>query len=320
MGPVVGTDLPDAFLTVLIDSFDDLRTFLDETPTRDWKLHGEYRDWLDSLQQREGQGLGVLQRLHYNIGYLPGYGPDESDVSIRVLGPFEEQKNNKPVLRYLDTAGKSAMSDPGVTRNGHSVILRCDFGSARILFTGDLNFRSQALVLSNVPSAEFRARVAKACHHGSEDISVKFLQAMGPCATMISSGDNEGYVHPRALMLGLTGATSLLVEKGSKQEFLGFEEPRYVAPMRYSTELSRSVRLREPHRALDANEETVPNAKLQAKKATGAADGLMKELDYWLLADELTYSLINVRTDGERIRMAVLKEDQASFQVESFDV
>ena len=320
LGPVAGTDLPDAYLTVLIDSFDDVRTFLAETPTRDWKLHGEYRDWLYSLQQREGQGFGALQRLCSNTGHLPGYGPDESDVSIRVLGPYEEQMNNKPVLRYLDTAGKSAMSDPGVTRNGQSVILRCDFGSARILFTGDLNFRSQALLLSNVPAAEFRAHVAKACHHGSEDISVKFLQAMGPWATMISSGDNEGHVHPRALMLGLTGATSLLIDKGSKQKFLGFEEPRYVAPMLYSTELSRSVRLREPQRALDANEQTVPNAKLQAKKATGAADGLMKELDYWLLADELTYGLINVRTDGERIRMAVLKENQASFQVESFDV
>ena len=108
--------------------------------------------------------------------------------------------------------------------------------------------------------------------------------------------------------------------EGGKQKFLGFEEPRYEAPLIYSTELSRSVRLREPQRALDTNEKTVPNAKLQAKKANGAADGLMKDLDYWRLADELTYGLINVRTDGERIRMAVLKENQASFQVESFDV
>ena len=320
LGPVAGNDLPDAYLTVLIDSFDDVRTFLDETPTRDWKLHGEYRDWLNSLQQREGQGFGALQRLHYNTGYLPGYGPDESDVSIRVIGPFEEQKDNKPALRYLDTAGKSAMSSPSVTRNGHSVILRFNFGNVRLLFTGDLNFRSQALLLSNVPAAEFRAHVAKACHHGSEDISVKFLQAMGPWVTMISSGDNEGHVHPRALMMGLTGATSLLSEKGGKQKFMGFEEPRYEAPLLYSTELSRSVRLREPQRALDTNEQTVPNAKLQAKKASGAADGLMKDLDYWLLADELTYGLINVRTDGEQIRIAVLKENQASFQVETFDV
>jgi beta-lactamase superfamily II metal-dependent hydrolase len=319
LGPVAGVDLPDAFLTTLLNSFNDIRTYLDTTPTRDWKLHGEYRDWLEELEQLDGLGIGAFQRLHYDLSYVPGYSPAESEVSIRVLGPFEEQPNGQPALRYLDTKGKSAMSDPSLTRNGHSVILRCDYKSARILFTGDLNFRSQALLLSNVPAAEFRAHVAKACHHGSEDISVKFLQAMGPWATMISSGDNEGHVHPRALLMGLTGAASPVRQKGSKKKFLDFEESRHIAPLIYSTELSRSVRLREPQRVLDANGQTVPNAKLQAKKASGAAGGLTEELDYWLLADELTFGLINLRTDGERIRLAVLKENQESFKVESFN-
>ena len=76
----------------------------------------------------------------------------------------------------------------------------------------------------------------------------------------------------------------------------------------------------EPQRALDANDQAVSKAKLQAKTASGNAGGLTEKLDYWLLADELTYGLINVRTDGQKIRMAVLKEDQASFQVETFDV
>jgi beta-lactamase superfamily II metal-dependent hydrolase len=318
LGPVAGADLPNAFLTVLLDSFDDVRTFFETTSGRDWKLHGEYRDWLEDLEQLEGQGVGSIRRLHYNLSHMPGYSKDVSDVSIRVLGPFEEQQNGQPALRYLDSKGKSAMSDPSITRNGHSVILRCDFGSARILFTGDLNFRSQALLLSNVPAAEFRTHVAKACHHGSEDISVKFLQALEPWATMVSSGDNEGHVHPRALMMGLTGAASPMQEKGSKKKFLDFEESRYMAPLIYSTELSRSVRLREPQRALDANGQTVPRARLQAKKASGATGGLTKELDYWFLADELTFGLINVRTDGERILLAVLKENQQSFKVESF--
>jgi len=319
LGPVTGSNLPDAFLEVFINSFDDIRTYLDVTSNRDWKLHGEYRDWLADLEKLEGKGLGAFQRLHHNLGYLPGYAPGEAEISIRVLGPFEEKHNGQTALRYLDTAGKSSMSDPSITRNGHSVILRCDFGNARILFTGDLNFKSQALLLSNIPAAEFRAHVAKACHHGSEDISFKFLQAMGPWATMISSGDNEGHVHPRALMLGLTGASSPLHVKGSKKKYLRFEEPRYTSPMLYSTELSRSVRLREPQRALDENEQTVRKSKLQAKKATGVSGGLTEELKYWLLADKLTFGLINVRTDGERICMAVLKEDQETFHVESFN-
>ena len=71
---------------------------------------------------------------------------------------------------------------------------------------------------------------------------------------------------------------------------------------------------------LDASGQTVSKAKLQAKKASGADGGLTQELDYWLLADELTFGLINVRTDGERIRLAVLKENQAAFNVESFKI
>lgn len=320
LGPVAGHDPPDAFLTALIDSFDDVRSLLDVSPTRDWTLHGEYRDWLAALLPLEGRGVGALRRLHHGLGHLPGYAPGEGEVAIRVLGPLEERFDGRPALRYLDTAGKSAMKDPSITRNGHSAILRCDLGTARILFTGDLNFRSQALLLSRLPPTEFGAHVAKACHHGSEDISVKFLQAMGPWATMVSSGDNEGHVHPRALMLGLTGASSALRRKGRKKKFLGFEEPRYVGPLLYSTELSRSVRLREPQRVLDANDRPVRKARLQAKKASGASGGLIEELDYWRLADELTFGLINVRTDGERICMAVLKEGETSFHVETFDV
>jgi len=99
LGPVAGADLPNAFLTVLLHSFNDVRTYRDVTPTRDWKLHGEYRDWLEDLEQREGQGVGSLQRLHYNVGYIPGYGPDGPDVAIRVLGPFEEKYNGQPALR-----------------------------------------------------------------------------------------------------------------------------------------------------------------------------------------------------------------------------
>lgn len=320
LGPVMGAELPDAFLIQLIDSFADVRRFLDVAPGRDWQLAGRYRDWLEDLVKREGQGVGSLKRLHHNIGHLPGYAPDNAAVSFLVLGPFEEQFNGQPALRYLDTAGKSAMSSPSLTRNGHSVILRCDYGDVRILFTGDLNFKSQALLLSNIAGAQFKAHVAKACHHGSEDISVRFLQAVGPMATMISSGDNEGHVHPRALMMGLTGVSSPLREGRGKKSYMGFEEPNYAAPLLYSTELSRSVRLRQPHRVLDQNENPVARPKLQARKSTGAIGGLVKELNYWHLADELTFGLINVRTDGKKVSMAILKEDEESFHVSSFDV
>ena len=73
----------------------------------------------------------------------------------------------------------------------------------RILMTGDLNFRSQALLLKRWPAHEFACHVGKACHHGADDISWKFLKAMSPIATLFSSGDQETHVHPRALVMGM---------------------------------------------------------------------------------------------------------------------
>ena len=65
-------------------------------------------------------------------------------------------------------------------------MLRIYYGQVRILFTGDLNFRSHALLLKHIPAAEFGCHVAKACHHGSEDISATFLEAM------LTSRDENG--------------------------------------------------------------------------------------------------------------------------------
>ena len=48
------------------------------------------------------------------------------------------------------------------------------------------------------------AHVYKAAHHGSQDFSVPFLQAVKPDAAVISSGDdrNDIHGHPRAALLG----------------------------------------------------------------------------------------------------------------------
>jgi len=50
--------------------------------------------------------------------------------------------------------------------------------------------------------------VAKSCHHGSADFSSEFLRAINPIATIISSGDEEPYCHPRPDTLGTIGKHS----------------------------------------------------------------------------------------------------------------
>lgn len=137
-----------------------------------------------------------------------------------VLGPFTEKVNNKNAFVYW--------TDDGVTINGHSLVIKITFGTRTFLFGGDLNTKSETyLMQQHAPHNPFEVDVAKSCHHGSSDFTEKFMQLINPYATVISSGDNEGFSHPRADAVGCAGRYA----KG----------PR---PLVYSTELARSVDLR----------------------------------------------------------------------------
>ena len=317
LGPVVGSGEPELYLTTLLDGFADVRKYSRTTSKRKWKLSGSYATWLRDLERLEGAGVKELVRVHAAMGDLPGFdgGPD---TQVRVLGPIEEAWKGKPAVRFIDGTTKTAMKKPSLTRNGISVVLRIDHGDARLLMTGDLNFRSQAVLLNHVPSPEFKCHVAKACHHGSEDVSTTFLRAMAPMATLFSSGDNETHAHPRAKVLGMAGAFSDGISSG-KAEFLGLEEKKHVAPLIYSTELSRSLALYEPA-VLEKGGKRITGAVLNSRGA-GRRKGPSKSVKDWLLADSMIYGLINVRTDGSKVVVGVLKEGEgAGFQVESFKV
>ena len=161
-------------------------------------------------------------------------------------GPFVEQgPTGKNRLRKIDDYGK--------TKNGHSVLLRLCFKDFRVLFGGDLNLPAEQFLLMRYAGIDrwpttaadreammaaarprFRSEVLKVCHHGSADVTDEFLEAVDPAAFVISSGDQEGHVHPRPDLLGRLG------RKG-----------RGKAPVLLSTELQRSTRDREDQRLVE---------------------------------------------------------------------
>ena len=72
--------------------------------------------------------------------------------------------------------------------------------------------------------------------------------------------------------------------------------------------------------ALEKGGKRVTGAVLGSRGA-GGRKGPLKPLRDWLLADSMIYGLINVRTDGRKVVLGVLKEGSGSgFQVESFTV
>jgi beta-lactamase superfamily II metal-dependent hydrolase len=240
-------------------------------------------------------------RLQHDLTWLPGYGPQDGPAAIRVLGPIVESlKGGGHGLRTLGA--------PGETRNGHSVVLRVDYGKARILLTGDLNTASQRLLMSVLPAAEFEADVAKGCHHGSDDVDLAFVRAMAARATVVSSGDNEDYAHPRPRILGASARYGR-----ESVDLKGVVNP----PLLYSTELARSVGLDFATRARKSAE---PNVNIKPDELetsfTESAAGPYRRLSRLPIATDLVYGLVNVRTDGERIMMAYMKEGSSDFDLQ----
>jgi hypothetical protein len=190
------------------------------------------------------------------------------------------------------------------------VVLRVDYGNARVLLTGDLNTASQRLLLSCQPTEEFNADVSKGCHHGSDDIDLRFVRAMAARATVISSGDNEDYAHPRPRILG----ASARYGRDSRDT-----DGELMPPLLYSTELARSVGL-----DYAAHTRTVAEPRVEYKPEQLEADfdpsptGRYRRLSWLPMATDLVYGLVNVRTDGQRILCATMKEGSSDFDLQVF--
>jgi beta-lactamase superfamily II metal-dependent hydrolase len=137
---------------------------------------------------------------------------------IQVLGPIMQKEDHVKGFKWLKNASH--------TVNGHSLVLKVTYGTRSLLFGGDLNTDSEIDLLEFHKNdlSIFEVDVAKSCHHGSSEFTVDFMRALNPYGTVISSGDNESYSHPRADAIGCAGKYS-----------------RNEKPLVFSTELARST-------------------------------------------------------------------------------
>jgi len=281
-------------------------------------LSGSWGDFIASAVAAKTKAnaptpIARLSNLTHN--FLPGFEAGKP-VSIRVLGPIETQSGGKPSLKQYK-GGDSKNT------NGHSVILRIDYGDRRILMTGDLNWASHKFIMGTFGNQfvpEFACDVAKGCHHGSEDVSLTFLEGMRPLCTVISSGDTETYDHPRPTIVAASGITG--------RRLVDHDNDRLVAPLVFMTEVSRSVKVT---RTASLGEWAAVQPEFSPTKPTGAkaihnTEAEMSKFrvflgdrptsptdwprfDDTIFVDGLRYGLVNVRTDGKRLFFAVMEEE-----------
>jgi beta-lactamase superfamily II metal-dependent hydrolase len=199
------------------------------------ELRGDWRDFIKDLLRRNPAmqvvRLGVERKTLQNGGSLPLMWSGAGGCDVRVLAPVTAQRNGKPALKDL--------GDTGQNTNGHSICLRLDYKHARILLTGDLNKPSMEWLMASYGDriGAFGCDAVKACHHGSHDISYRFLEQIAAGATIVSSGDNEGFAHPRPEIVAASAITGHVE--------IDRVNDRLVTPLVYMTEIERSVSVGE---------------------------------------------------------------------------
>lgn len=168
------------------------------------------------LAHQQGR-IESLQSLTHEDDLVVNEIINEKAFSIKVLGPIKTMVESEKCFKWFE--------DSSHTRNGHSIVVKFTYGETTVLLGGDLNSASEEHLMNHYGSHNpFEVDVAKSCHHGSSDFTTAFMSRVNALATVISSGDNESYAHPRADAIGCAGKYS-----------------RSVRPKVYSTELARSI-------------------------------------------------------------------------------
>jgi len=230
LGPCLDTADGNYFFRLLEDRADAEGTVVngaDDELSSYWKsfVKAVLNNQTDTAVER----LGVARETLHSGGVLPRLWDDTPGYDIRVLAPVTVEINGQPALPDLGAKSHNT--------NGHSICLRLDIGNASILLTGDLNKQSMDYLMACYGDrmGAWTCDVAKACHHGSDKISYRFLETLRPAATVISSGDAEGHGHPRPEIVGASAVTGRVE--------IDREADKLVTPLIYMTEIERSVSL-----------------------------------------------------------------------------
>ena len=273
---------------------------------------------INKTSNRSGDGSYYCSTLHKSLKhnqdiefialskkdeYIEGY--DQTNKvnnkinSLKILGPIRQIKNQKEGLHTIKKLGKD--------KNGHSIILKLLYGKARVLLGGDVNTEFGEIIHKYYKDKgeldELVVDVAKACHHGSNHFHYGFVKAINSSATVISSGDEESYSHPRPDTIGALGKC-------------GYGD----RPLIFSTELARSNK----EFSIDSIEKVsklynkIQNYNKKIKNETDPAKlknyrryrtNANKDLNSFLTK----YGMINCRTDGKKMILAQKLEVKADY-------
>lgn len=232
-----------------------LEAYDDVTKIKQEELSPDYKRLVNSILKAKKKYRRLkVKRLDQFSKKLSEFNADK--LTIKVLGPINRGTKKNPKLKAI--GGKS------VIINGNSVALMLEYGKCKILLCGDMNTPYEKEFLKIYSGSQLQAHVFKANHHGSQDFTEDFLNAVQPWATVISSGDEPDYGHPRAVLLGSLGR---------------YAPSKIKRPLTFSTEIVRTFK-------------EIKAKQLKAMNAQGES-----------LYEKTIKGIIHVRTNGSKLVM-----------------
>ncbi|MEN8133964.1 MAG: hypothetical protein ABFS18_00320 [Thermodesulfobacteriota bacterium] len=182
--------------------------------------HNDFWKFLNALinaHDHQESRLQSIKRLVVRDPSAPAVIKIGDDLEFQVLGPLTTKKTGTTRLPVFPDPHKAKKDDhnqvpsPSHTINGNSIVVRLIYKDTHFLFGGDLNQPAQKYLRDRYGDHFdiFHSDVNKACHHGSSDFDVAYLQDVAPCATVFSSGDDGSYDHPLPDAIGAAAKYSI---------------------------------------------------------------------------------------------------------------
>jgi hypothetical protein len=254
------------------------------------EMNVPFKTWRKALEAFAKRGGIDIRRLKRGddkaFDFLSKNEP--APIGVEVLGPMTEKHGNKELLKFLrKPTNKPRQDEDGLnlnlketggisashTINGHSVVIRLEYGDFHFLFAGDLNAEAEQTLTADHEAGKLslQSDVLKVPHHGSADFKAAFLKAVAPAISVVSSGDEslrKEFIHPRANLVGALGRFSSINE-----------------PLIFVTEM---VAFFEAVGFVSPKEADAPGTKKKPPKS-------------FFAFSRAAFGIVKVRTDGERV-------------------
>jgi beta-lactamase superfamily II metal-dependent hydrolase len=258
-------DTRPSYLWNIADTNKKLKTIVEDHPTTQKQFLKTIRAAISNTRSVRFDSVSRrIEKLDSPV-HLGPY-DDTRKMKLEVLGPLTEKvKLENETRRCLRKLGSE-----GVTKNGHSIVLKLTYGKLKVMLGGDLNTQSQDFLLRQYTAVNSKAstlekKVAKLEAKGAsltdsqttslekarEQLSKIVDQAREAFQCDVTKACHHGSAHFTDTFVKAINATATVISSGDSEshshprpDALGAfgKHGRGHRPLIFSTELARSTR------------------------------------------------------------------------------